>query len=287
MGVYQNLMGQLSDNNVLFNVEEQPIFTQSGLHIEGKKAIINKSNNNTIGIVSENYKVVPNEEIFDSFCKSIEQSNVNVEGAEINVSFAKYGARTLVDFIFPNEEVTVPGDTSTTALSITALNSFDGSTRYLTKAGGFRMKCLNGQLLGNIVGSYSSTHSHNLDVQKGADQIIHMLQKFRGAEEYWGSMMKTSVSQMTAINVITEFFNKEDMEDPFKNKNVAVVYDLWKSYSREMGTNAYALYNALTDYISHKESKSGASARLNNERKLTKMLNEQTLFSEATFMEAA
>lgn len=287
MSVYENLMGQLENNDVLFNVAVEPIFTQSGMHIEGKRAIINKSNNNTVGIVSENYKVVPNVEIFDAFCRQIEASNINSEDAFVNVQFAKGGARTLVDFVFPNEQIKVAGDGSETSLSITALNSFDGSTRYLTKAGGLRMKCLNGQLLGTIAGAYSSTHTAKLSVDEGAQKIIRMLQEFRGAQDYWTSMMQTKVTDMSAHRVILEFFNQEDKENPFGNKNVQEVCVAWMAYKQELGSNAYALYNALTDWVTHKQSKSGASGRINRERRLYSTLKSDAVFQPSNQLAVA
>ena len=101
----------------------------------------------------------------------------------------------MVDFVFPNHYTAVTGDTSQTALQLCALNSFDGSLRYMVKAGGLRMKCLNGQVLGNIVGSYSSTHTSSLKVQDSADHVVRMITDFNKAREYWSSLMQRSVSQ--------------------------------------------------------------------------------------------
>lgn len=279
--IYQNLMGQLSDKGALFNVSTDRLTTLSGVEVPNRKCIINNQNGKVIGIVGEKYKVVPNEEVFDAFCKSVEASDIDYSDATVNVSFAKGGARTLVDFVFPNESVKVPGDISSTALSISSLNSFDGTTRFLTKAGGLRMRCLNGQILGSIAGSYSSTHSDKLNIEEGAAKVVQMLQRFRSAEEYWGGMMGTKISEGTAFAVITEFFGKEDLEDPFKNKDVALVNQLWKQYANEMGPNAYALYNSLTDWVSHKESKTGASGRLVRERRLNKALDTVKVFKPA------
>lgn len=286
MTAYHALMDQLTDKGALFNVSTDTLMTGSGTVVKNKKSIINNSTGEVIGIVSPKYKVVSNEEIFNSFCKSVENSDLNVEDAMVNVSFANGGSRTLVDFIFPNERVLVPGDTSDTALSITALNSFDGSTRYLTKAGGLRMKCLNGQLIGTVVGSYSSTHSPNLSVEKGAEQVVRMLKEFKGAEEYWGAMMKTKVTDQAAVNVIAQFFNRELHEEPIGSKEASNTFMLWQSYSKEFGANAYALYNALTDWVTHKQSKSGASARINRERQLHKTL-QSPIFSQERILQAA
>lgn len=281
MGIYNNLMDQLADKGALFNVSTDTLLTGAGTTVPNKKCIINNHNGKVIGLVSEKYKVVPNEAVFDAFCKSVEASDIDYSDAQVNVSFANGGSKTLVDFVFPNENVGVYGDDSHTSLSITSLNSFDGSTRFLTKAGGLRMKCLNGQLIGSITASYSSIHSDKLDIERGADQIVRMLQEFRGAKDYWNSMMQTKVTPSIAQRVIIEFFNKQDAEDPFKSRDVEVMWQMWRQYSSEMGSNAYALYNAFTDWVSHKESKSAASGRLTRERRLQKLLAKDIVFQPA------
>ena len=268
MSVYENFMSQLSDKGALFNVRSEKLQTASGLLIPNKKVIINERSNDPIGIVSEGYKVVKNEEIFDGFCKSIEKSNINTDGAQINVSFAKGGAKTLVDFIFPEESFSVDGDSSKTALNIVALNSFDGSTRYITKAGGFRIKCMNGQVIGNIASAYSSTHTNKLDVDAGAQRVINMLQEFQGAKHYWGKMLQTPLTHVQAHKIIEEFIGKKvDFSE-----RIPAMYDcvnrLWLAYAKEFGQNTYALYNAMTDYVSHKESKTGCVKRISLEKRI-------------------
>ena len=84
MSVYQNLMGQIEDAGLLFNVRQARVFAekhdvslygQEGLYsVDGKKALINCKTGKVISVVSDRYKVVTNHEIFHSFCKSIEDS---------------------------------------------------------------------------------------------------------------------------------------------------------------------------------------------------------------------
>ena len=156
MGVYENLMTQIDDAGLLFNVNESRVFAEKRFGegfrpVPGKKALINAKTDQVISIVSDRYKVVTNEEIFSAFCDSVQRSPINAEEARVVVKQTETGGRAMVDFVFPNHYTAVTGDTSQTALQLCALNSFDGSLRYMVKAGGLRMKCLNGQVLGNIV----------------------------------------------------------------------------------------------------------------------------------------
>jgi len=113
MSVYQNLMGQIENAGLLFNVKQAPVFAQPEfkygdlrpIPVEGKKALINSKTGNVISIVSDRYKVVTNQEIFHSFCKSIEDSGVDAEGAPVNVLQTETGGRAMVDFVFPAHQL--------------------------------------------------------------------------------------------------------------------------------------------------------------------------------------
>jgi hypothetical protein len=280
--IYNNLMAQLQDKNALFNVREEAIQTASGIVIPGKKTLINERTGMPMSVVSTSYRTVSNEEIFNSFLRNVIDSGIDATDAEVNVKFANNGAKTMVDFRFPNETITTAGDTSPTQLQIVALNSFDGSTRYVTKVGGFRIKCLNGQIIGKTVGAYSSTHNPSLDVDAGAAKVIAMLQNFRTAGEYWTSMMARRINDDTAMAVIGQFFNVDHNDQKaMSTKTVLTVVNKWDAYSNELGPNAYALYNALTDYVTHKTYKedTAATGLIFNQGRLERVLETSEVFA--------
>ena len=300
MTVYNNLMQRIDDAGLLFNVQKANLFAEIndiGLHgrhgckqVDNRKALINTKSGKIMSIVSDSYKVVTNEEIFSSFCKNIEDANIDTDGATVNVRQTSTGSRAMVDFTFPAHKISVDGDNSATALQFCALNSFDGSTRYVAKAGGLRMKCMNGQIVGNIIGAYSSLHTKALDVDLGADVISKMLKDFDTSKQYWNRMMQVGVRDNIAYHVIVKFLGIKEYEGaparPIrKNKRFDELVGLWAQYRRELGDNAYALYNALTHYISHqpKKHKEPANTEIMQRTKLVKMLNN----SHSPFAEAA
>ena len=283
--IYNAVIDQLNDQDALFNVREEEIISASGVHIPNRKVLINESNNTPMGVVSSKYKTVTNQEIFHSFATAIEKSGINADGVKASVSFSNGGGKTMAKFTFPNEVIKVDGDRSETQLQIVAVNSFNGSTRYMTKVGGFRIACLNGSILGTTVGSYSSAHTPSLDVASGAEKIIAMLQSFQTAKEYWGAMIKTNITDQEAMDVIAEFFGLRDDEPVAESKRVQVqkMVALYDGYAREMGRNAYALYNCLTDFISHKtyKNETAATAMIFNQDRVTKILDTNAVFQLA------
>lgn len=282
MTIAANLMTQLENANVLFNVSEEDLVTGSGITLPNKKALVNAHSGQVMGIVSQNYRTVSNEEIFSSFTQAIEQSGINTDNAEVKVKFHNNGAKTMVDFVFPNELIEVRGDQ--TALSITALNSFDGSTRYVTKAGGLRLKCFNGQILGKIAGSYNSLHNPNLDVKKGAEQVMRMVQDFQNAQEYWNTLIDRGLEGAVIDEVIGQFLGVDMTEENvWRKPNVNLIYNTWNAYKKELGNNAFALYNVFTDYITHGKYKEGSEAHalLRNQAKLENLMANHSIFDVA------
>lgn len=276
------MMNQIADKGLLFNVSTSPISTEHGL-IHGKKAIINAETNEALGIVSNGYKVVPNSEIFESFAQSIVGSNIDTTDMSVNVIATPTRSRSIVDFTFPAESFHVAHDSSATSLSITALNSYDGSTRFMAKAGGLRMKCLNGQIFGSVAGSYSATHTQSLDVDAGAQRVIQMIQDFQQSKEYFGRMMANKIKLSEADDVLLRFLKLSTTEESSRtNKRFLKISDTFQQYVKEMGMNAYALYNCMTDYVSHSAPRNEDSAAvnaLNHRRQLEKTLERETVFA--------
>lgn len=279
MTVYQNLMDQLDDQGLLFNVTEDKLLTASGIEVPKKKAIIHQSGE-VISVVGESYKVVSNEEIFSSFCRGIEDSNIDASDSKVEVTQTETGSKAMVTFTMPNVSFKVNEDESDTVMQICTLNSFDGSTRFLSKAGGLRMKCLNGQILGNVVSSYSRYHTKSLDVDAAADGVINMIVDFQKSKEYWSAMMQQHVSDEHAIKVLLKFLYLEDFD--YKNKvnnRLTKCFNMWKSYSKEFGCSAYALYNVLTDYVSRSDLSAAGEIRERNH--VAKLLDTEAAFHEA------
>jgi hypothetical protein len=108
------------------------------------------------------------------------------------------------------------------------------------------------------------------------------MQEFRGAAEYWAGMMQRPVTPSEAEQVIAKFLMVDHTEEGWKElPKAAKVLGLWAGYKSEMGANAYALYNVLTDYLSHRVVREGSasSTGLYNEGRLIKLLDNSPVFA--------
>jgi hypothetical protein len=277
-----NLIEQVREQGALFNVRTEEVVSPTGVIAEGKRMIVNEATNRCIGIVSDKYRVVTNEEVLGHLSTALERSNLDMTGLEAYVDQSHGGARAMINVVLPAHEIDLNGDKS--RLQISVLNSYDGRWKYQSRAGAIRMACLNGQILGSFVGSYTEYHNAKLDVEAGAQQLINMANDFENAKEWWIQMMGRKVDNEQLLRSIATFLTGkskiEHREDFLKLPTVRRIIELYETYSAEMGANAYALYNALTDFVTHKKyrDETAAAALLMNQEKLRETLNKSKLF---------
>ena len=95
-------------------------------------------------------------------------------------------------------------------------------------------------------------------------------------------MMTRKIHDDTAMAVIGEFFNVDHNDQKaMSTKMILGVVAKWDSYADELGSNAYALYNTLTDYITHKTYKedTAATGLLFNQGRLERVLESNAVFA--------
>ena len=277
------LIDQVQEQGALFNVRTEKLMSESGAFATGKRAIINEKSGEILGIVSKKYQVVTNAQVVENLSEALERSNLDLTGLEATVAQSHGGARSMINVMLPAHEIDMRGDKS--RLQISVLNSYDGRWKYMSRAGAIRMACLNGQILGNFVGSYTEYHNQRLDVKAGAQQIINMANDFANAEQWWMEMMNRKVDNEQLLRSIAIFVTGnskiEHREDFLKLPTVRRLIELFETYSKEMGKNAYALYNAMTDFVTHKKyrDETKAAAMLTNQQRLQDTLGRSKLFA--------
>jgi hypothetical protein len=105
-----------------------------------------------------------------------------------------------------------------------------------------------------------------------------MVEDFNEAKDYWGGMMRQMVSTDHVRQVLAKFLYIDDYADE-NNKRLQMCMDLWRQYSSEMGNNAYALYNVMTDYVTT-NSKS-ATGKMRERNHVAKLLDTEAAFHYA------
>lgn len=273
-----NIYDSIKQQNALRNVTAEKIFLADGNPIEGKRAIVLSDTGKAISVVSDRYKVVSNEEVMTATLKAIETAKLDTTDATASVSFSNHGARTMVRIMLPAYSV-LTNSANETKMEIVTLNSYDGAWKYSSRAGGIRMACLNGQVMGKMIGSYSQFHNQSLNIERGAENLVRMIGDFSQSQDWFLAMMKRSATVDDVRRLGAKLLNVPTVqfEESRAGKRILASYD---AYAREMGANAYAVYNTFTDFITHRtrHKTSVAKSRLYDENAFASKVLDSELF---------
>lgn len=263
----QILMDSLNEQGTFFDVEEKPV-TVGGKVFPGKKGIVRADDGTPLGIVSKTYPTTTNGAIFEKFGKALDRSKIDLDGATAEVKYANHGARTMVTFRFPAHKIAVKVD-DVAELQIVCRNSYDGRWKFSVLGGALRIACLNGMLLGDWIAAYSEYHNANLNLDHAANKIISILGAFQGTEVYWKKMLAAKITDEVAWRVICKYTNRAD---DFKRGLVAfreaerknVATSMFEQYEarekKEIGANAFGIYNTMTHHATHAKLTEGKEA---------------------------
>ena len=160
-------MSQL--NNLMFPVKEvSAVYPLSGTYKTdetrdkkqsfigetGYKFIIREDTNQILSCMTNEYKLIKNEEIIEKAMPIIE----NRGGILVEENSFGEGSRASWQWKFPEVEVDV-GDGDLMNPTINIGNSYDGSSEANAIAGAFRLICSNGLVIGVTFGKGSTRHS--------------------------------------------------------------------------------------------------------------------------------
>jgi len=298
-----------------FNVRKEPLYiqnkgffdiTQSGKYqnifdnIDSHVAIVRDDTNEPLSIVSKKYKPVTHVKAFKTAEDVIMRSNLNLEGIKRDTAVSHNGARAYSTWTLPEHRVTLRQDDDV-ALQISSRNSFDGSWSFVVEVGGLRFICLNMQVFANNFAIHKSKHTKGLDLDYIANKLSDSILFYDQETELWKNMVKCSISDKTALEVLAYLANCKvaeslskryfgynvssilDDKDVIRNKALPKLYDLWVSNKNKLDSTAWALYNAMTEWATHSNTdkktatKNVASIRINKLDRVRKTLNNKML----------
>jgi hypothetical protein len=252
-------------------VEERMLWTTDGTFLDRRapkhKAIVDVDTDEIISVVGMGYNLVQNSEIIPQYERAIARSNLNTDGMERKIDYSHDGARTVVSYRFPAHRIAVKeGDEMD--LMITVLNSYDGSWKFMSMVGAFRLLCTNGQIIGDSFSSYYGKHTKSLDVDYAINKLEYSLEVYLRNVELWKQYptSKITIKQANDILLVLAKDNIKLMEE---------LNSTYQKYVFEMGHNLWALFNTLTDWSTHSKVtnvSNKASVVINREAKVRKVL---------------
>ena len=299
-----------------FTVRKESLMIRNELEeqidtIDSHIALVREDNNTPLSVVGRNYNPVNHPDAFKTAENVIMLSDLDIEGITRDVGCSHNGARAYATYTLPNHRVNLGRNGDDVALTISARNSFDGSWSFVVEVGGYRFICTNMQVFANNFAIHKSKHTRGLNLQYVADKLSESVKFYDQETELWKEMVDTPVHNSDAMSILAHLAKAKAMnyylvpagensknatykftqpvvqifEEPdiVRNKTIQSLYARWLSNKAELGSTAWALYNAMTEWATHEvptrkiTQKNFASVKLDRLDKVRKTLNEKML----------
>ena len=238
-----------------WTVQQKDVYTDDSIQIPGYKANIRSTDDAVLGIVSDRYRIVQNE---DSFRFT---DDLLGEGVTYATAGALQGGRKVWMLAKMPEHYTIVDDEITPYLVV--MNSHDGSSGIKIAMTPVRVVCQNtlNLALSTAKRTWATKHTENVMHRVHEAQETLML-----AERYMNhlgrgldALAQIKLPDRKVMEFMSEFFPiTEDMTDLQKRNNQRLLDDLKTRYweapdLRDIGNNGYRFINAVSDFATHAE----------------------------------
>ena len=238
-----------------WKVVQEPVYTQAEELIEGYKANVRDSDRKVLGVVTNRYRIIQNEEAF-GFTDALLGEGVRYETA----GSLQGGRKVWLLARLPHEYI-ISGERISPYLVFS--NAHDGSGAVRVALTPIRVVCNNTLNLALSTAKRSWSMMHTGNVQEKLEEAKDTL--FR-AETYMDSLgkefdelRKKKLTDKQVMDYIEILLPMEDNTTPQQRKNISRLReDMGRRYFdapdlKTVGRNAYRFINAVSDFATHAE----------------------------------
>lgn len=238
-----------------WKVRQEPIYTDNNLLIPGYKANVRDLDDKVLGVVTDRYKVVQNDEAF-AFTDGLLGEGVRYETAGALLDGRKVWilARMPREFIINGEQISP---------YLVFSNTHDGSGAIKVAVTPIRVVCNNTLNLALSTAKRSWSMVHTGDVQgkmEEAKQTLFMVEKYmsRLGREF-ENLRKIELTDRQVMDYIKLLLPYENEDNSLHVRNInRLREDMQKRYFdapdlKDVGNNAYRFVNAVSDFATHSE----------------------------------
>jgi hypothetical protein len=159
------------------------------------------------------------------------------------------------------------------------VNSYDGSTAFSAIVGAFRLLCSNGLIVGDKWAQTYGRHTSQFDPELAVKKMTSALDTYCENVTEWQSWVGQKISDDEAAKVIHQIPN-------LTPKMYEKIWHYWQQEQKSLGPTKWALFNALTFWSTHEETKKPsqenlASVQFQRESRVRTVLNRSAVFKKA------
>lgn len=238
-----------------WQVVQEPIYTGTDELIEGYKANVRDSDRSVLGVVTDRYKVVQNEEAF-AFTDELLGEGVRYETAGSLMS----GRKVWLLAHLPHEYI-ISGERISPYLLFS--NAHDGSGAIRCALTPVRVVCQNtlNLALSTAKRSWAMNHTGNIKgkLEEARDTLFRAEQYMDELGKEFERLRKQQVTEKEVLNYIELLLPLEENATPQQSRNIKRLReDMKQRYFeapdlKDLGNNAYRFVNAISDFSTHAE----------------------------------
>ena len=194
------------ENNMLFPVKEMPAML--GLNDNtGHKFIVREDTEQVLSCMSNEYKLVTNQEVFEKSSEVIKE----FEGTLTETKIFGNGARARWRYRFPQ---TIKVGEDDMHPEIIMGNSYDGTSQVYMMMGAYRLICSNGMIIGVTFGKFNNRHSvYNPNVKQLDTVLPDMIRTAITAIENDLPELQNIKLNPSDVSKIVELFPEQSIEN--------------------------------------------------------------------------
>ena len=210
-------------------------------------ANVRTDNNEILGVTSEHYGLVQNSELIGVALEALQKTGLT--GYEQSIVVTDGGARVFAEFTFKQKLLAnAVGDKF--GYKFVIKNSFDRSIRAALELGFLRLICTNGMSTMEKEYSEQRKHSNRISVDFIAKAVESAMKRGPEALKIFERLAERSIDDEKGVIILTNLEKKGYLSTVLR-ENIETV---WLSPNRpeDKERNLYNLYNAVTEYLTHK-----------------------------------
>lgn len=238
-----------------WQVVQEPIYTETEKRIDGYKANVRDMDRRVLGVVTDRYKVIQNEEAF-AFTDELLGEGVRYETAG-----SLQGGRKVWLLAHLPQEYIISGEHISPYLVFS--NTHDGSGAIKVALTPIRVVCNNtlNLALNTAKRSWSMIHTGDIrgKMEEAKDTLFMAKRYMDELGKEFETLRKISMSDKTVMQYIEELLPVDESATPQQIRNMKRLQeDMKQRYFdapdlKDLGKNAYRFVNAVSDFATHAE----------------------------------
>ena len=211
--------------------------------------IVKKDTMEYLGNHSTAYRPVTNKQIIQPIWDMMKRQSDDIVP---NIQVLQNGQMMKATFTCRDITIQDPQLNSYIAFRVTVRNSYNGVWSVMITADGFRYWCKNGCTTADKIANY--TQKHNGKFYYNFDHIEHLIQEFQGNEQRYREWYNTPVTSHDVESMFNKlaYTPRPTVDGKYRNETqYQKLMHHWSNYQQNIGCNKWALYNAVTHWISH------------------------------------